>query len=244
MKKLRVVLIVLVVLVVVVIAAIELGGRPVLASYIRGQIVKSLPGSDPTVTIGSGSLTLQALSGHLDSVDVDIPSAKLGTLTSHLTFAASDVPLDSNQAIGNVKIDLDATQAEAQTFVRSLDNFEKASVKINNDVSIGSSFAVFGQTIPFAIGVQPKADAGELVLTPTSVTIEGSKVSLADVKKLPLASNILSLIKPQKVCVAQYLPKVLTLTGVSVAGDHLKLAADGTGIALATTDFSAVGSCG
>lgn len=243
MKKLRVVLIVVIAIIVVVIAAVEIGGRPVLQSYIRGQIVKSLPGTDPVVTVGSGSLILQALSGHLDSVDVSIPDAPLGGITSDLTISAADVPLDTSNPIPAATIGVDATKAEVQTLVRQLDGFSDASVALKGDLSLGSSFSVFGQKIPFAIGVVPTADRGELVLTPSSVTLNGAKIALADLKKVPLGSNILSLVKPQRVCVAQYLPKDITLSGVKIVDNHLHLSAVARNIVLSKTDFSAVGSC-
>jgi hypothetical protein len=242
-KKLLVALGVLLAIVVVAIAVVEIGGRSVVESYIRGQIVKALPGSDPTVVVGPGSLTLQALSGHLDAVDVSIPDAQLGTLTSDLTVSATDVPLDSSKPIPEITIGVDASQAELQRLVRGIDGFSASSITIDGDVSLGSSFTLFGQTIPYAIGVVPSANAGDLVLTPSSVTLNGDKVAIADLKKTPLAAGIASLVKPQRVCVADRLPKILALTTVTVAGDHLQLTADAHDVALATADFGTVGSC-
>ncbi|CAN5185109.1 hypothetical protein BH11ACT2_BH11ACT2_10240 [soil metagenome] len=243
MKILRNIVIAVVVVVVVAVAVVEIGGRPLLQSYIRGQVVKALPGSDPTVSVGAGSLTLQALSGHLDSVDVRVPDATLGTQHSDLSFAATDVPFDSSKAIGDVRIRVEVDEAAVQQLVRGLDGFEHASVTIDQDVSIGSTFALFGAAIPFAIGVTPKADSGDLLLTPTSVTLNGATVALSELKTVPLASNIVSLVKPQRVCVKQYLPKVISFTGVRVVGNKLQLTAAGKNIALSTTDFSAVGTC-
>jgi len=45
------------------------------------------------------------------------------------------------------------------------------------------------------------------------------------------------------VCVAQYLPSALTLTGASVVGSSLRLDIVGNDISLATTDFEALGTC-
>ena len=243
MKKLLIALGVVIVLLVAAVAVVEIGGRPVAQDYIRNEIVKALPGTDPEVTIGPGSLVLQAIAGHLDKVDVTVPDATIGTFTSDLTLSATDVPLDSTAPLGTLDIGVDANAAEVQELVQQLDGLEKATVAIDGDVNIASSFSVLGLTVPFGFGVAPTADQGALVLTPTTVSLNNATLSLADVAKAPFGTYITGLVKPQRICVSEYLPKVLTLTGARVTGSSLHLNGEADGISLGSTDFTVLGSC-
>lgn len=243
MRKLLIALVVIVVVLAAAVAVVEIGGRPVAQGYIRDQLVKALPGTDPEVTIGPGSLILQAIDGHIDTVDVTIPDATLGSFTSDLAITATDVPLDQSAPLGTVTIDVTAGASEVQELVRGIDGLNKATVSIADDVSIDSTFSILALTVPYGFDVAPTADNGQLLLTPTSVSINKAEVSLADLAQVPFGSAITDLVKPQRVCVAEYLPKVLSLDKAGVTGSKLRLTLGASGIALGSTDFTKLGSC-
>jgi len=52
------------------------------------------------------------------------------------------------------------------------------------------------------------------------------------------------LLKQQSYCVAQYLPKALTVTSVKVADHQLVMTISGDGAALGGSGFTTKGSCG
>jgi hypothetical protein len=81
------------------------------------------------------------------------------------------------------------------------------------------------------------------VLTPASVSVNDAELSLTDLASGPLGSIVSAVVKPQTVCVASYIPAVLTLTDATVDNDSLELQISGDNVALTGTDFEQLGSC-
>jgi len=243
-RRLIAALAVLVVLIVAAVVVVETAGRGIAENYIRGQVIKALPGTNPTVKIGSGSLVLQLLHGSLTSVNVAIPDATFGTFTGDLTLAARDVPLDSTKPIKKLDVAVAVDQSQLQSIVRKVKGLSSASVAVDNDVKISSSFTVFGLGVPYGISFAPSVSKSELVLTPTAVSVNKVSVSLSKLESSPLGAAVKNIAKPQKVCVAGYLPKVLSLSRVTIVGSTTRFSAKGNGIALGTTNFQKLGSCG
>jgi hypothetical protein len=240
-------LIALVVIAAILIAAFIVGdriARDYAEGYIRDQVIAAFPGTDPTVTIADGSVLLQVVSGALDTVDIEMTDAAFGSITGDLSIAASDVPLDGTKPIDTVDIAFTMSEAQAQQILDGLDGFESATISLqDSEVGIASSFDVFGASIPLGLTLAPSVTDGTLVLTPATVSVNGAELSLTDLSSSPFGGIVTSLVKPQEVCVAQYLPSVLTLESATVVDGELTFGFSGSDVALATTDFEELGSC-
>src|ERR1700761_6291269 len=103
-------LIAVLVIVVLLVAAFFVGdyfARKAAASYVQQQVATALDLSSTkpvTVTFGSGSLLLQALSGRIDSVDVGVDPLVVNGLTGTATLTAMGVPLSSTVPVQSLGV--------------------------------------------------------------------------------------------------------------------------------------------
>jgi hypothetical protein len=240
-------LIALVVIVVLLIVAWFVGdriARDYAEDYISDQIVASFPGTEPDVTLGSGSILAQAIGGELDSVHVVMDDVTFGDISGNVVLDADGVPLDSAKTIDTLDVGFTLSESGVASIVGQLDGLEDATTTLGDkEISLASTFSVLGIDIPLSLSLSPSVAEDALVLTPTTVSVNGAEISLSDIASSPFGGAVSNLVKPQAVCVTQYLPSALTLTGASVVGSTLRLDIVGEDISLATTDFETLGTC-
>ncbi|MES1170162.1 MAG: hypothetical protein ABUL47_05695, partial [Leifsonia sp.] len=107
-----------------------------------------------------------------------------------------------------------------------------------------SSFSIFGIGIPVGLGLTPSAEKGELVFTPTTIQVNGASFTAEQLFATPgLGTLAKQLLRQQAFCVAQYLPKGLTVTSAKVADHEFVLSISGDGAALGGKGFTTKGSC-
>ena len=240
-------LIALVILVALGIAAWFIGdriARDYAESVVRDQLLLAFPSSDPVVTIGPGSVLAQALAGSLDTIHVDLGPTDLGGVTGDVSLDAEGVPLDVTKPITTLAIDVAIGEAEAQQLISGLDGLENATLSLTGDeISLDSSFTVFTATIPLGISFTPAAADGAIELTPSAVSVNGAELSLTELASGPFGGVVSAIVKPQTVCVAEYLPVVLRLTDAAVSDGRLLLSIDGSGVVLDGDELETLGTC-
>src|ERR1700761_2023312 len=105
-------LIALIVVVVVLVAAFFVAdyfAKKVAASYVQGQVATALDLSSTkpvTVTFGSGSLLLQALTGRVNDVNVQVDPLVVDGLSGSATLSAQGVPLNSTTPVQTLGVDV------------------------------------------------------------------------------------------------------------------------------------------
>ncbi len=220
--------------------------------YARDQIkqkIVAVLGVDPTtdvhVTIGGGSVLLQALVGRLSSVDVTVPKLAFGTLVGSVTLHATQVPLNENAPLQKLAISYRVSEKNVRVLASNLSGLKLDTVTLAPpEIVAGASLTVFGFGIPVGLGLTPSASSGQLNFTPTSIRVSGQTFTAKQLMATPgigaLARNLL---KQQSFCLAQYLPKALTVTSAKVVGRELVLTISGDGAALGGSAFSTKGSC-
>jgi hypothetical protein len=214
--------------------------------YVREKVVAvlALPeDADVDVELGPGSIILQALSGRVDQVDVDVPEVAFGAASGAVRLHAEGVPLDAEQPVDVLRIDFaigaDDLAALGQGAGSSAPDFEFA----DGEVILSSEFALFGSAIPIGVSLVPSAAEGALVLTPTSVTIGGETFG-ADANDDSFFGQIVSgLLQPQTVCIASIAPQALVLTEASIDGPDLVLEFTGDGASFGGPELSTLGTC-
>lgn len=204
----------------VLLIAAELLARALLPGIVRQSVISSvgLPADQQMQVDASGVLLPQLIGGRLDRLRLTSDSVTLGGVTGSADVTAEGVPLrggDLGSATGTISID----QKQFGALVAKADlPIEDVTLKAPN-VTVGGSVPLFGASLPLALTVTPGADAGELLLTPVSVSLAGKEIDLGQLADRlgPLASM---LAETQRICIADRLPAGLTLTGLRIVGDR------------------------
>jgi hypothetical protein len=215
---------------------------------IRQKLVAALgvdPETEVQVTIGGGPVLLQALGGRLATVDVTIPRLAFGQLVGSASLHASQVPLDENAPLNKLAISYRVSEKNATALASNLSGLKLDSITLDKpEIVAKSSFSVFGIGIPLALGLTPSVAKGELVFTPTTIQVNGASFTAAQLFATPgLGAVAKQLLHQQAFCVAQYLPKALTVTSAEVADHQFVLSISGDGAALGGPAFTTKGSC-
>ena len=218
-------------------------------NQIKQEIVAAIgvdPKTDVQVELGGGSVLLQALSGKLSTVDVTVPKLAFGDLVGSATLHATDVPLDQSAPLKKLAITYRVSEKNVRVLASDLSGMKLDTITLDQpEIVANASFEVFGFGIPVGLGLTPSASHGELVFTPTSILVSGQKFTSKQLIATPgLGSLAKQLLKQQTFCVAQYLPKALTVTSVKVADRQLVMKISGDNAALGGSAFSTKGTCG
>jgi hypothetical protein len=216
--------------------------------YVRARVVEVLQLPEETVVevdLGGGSIILQALAGRIQSVDVAVPELSFGDLTGAADLHAEGVPLDQTAPVDVLRVDFVIDEGDLASIAGSLSGLELSSIELDEpDIVVASSFSLFGLPIPVGMSLTPSAADGQLVFTPSSVTVAESTFTAEQLLGDPLFGFFAQdLLKQQSVCVAGNLPQALVLTGAAVDGSDLVLSITGDGAALGGPELATLGSC-
>jgi hypothetical protein len=213
--------------------------------YVRDRIVEvlSLPDdAEVDVDLGGGSIILQALAGRVDQVDVEVPEVTLGELTGAVRLHAEGVPLDEMQPVDVLGIDFGIGADDLTALGEGADEGAPTFEFAEGEVLLSSEFAIFGATVPLSLSFEPSAADGDLVLTPTSITLGSETFTSGDDDSF--FGQILSgLFQPQNLCIAASVPQALVLTDATIDDAELVLAFTGDGAAFGGPELSTPGTC-
>ncbi len=214
--------------------------------YIKERIVAVLGIEDPSqvkVDI-AGSVLLQALAGRLNDVDINAGTVSFGALTGDATVHAEGVPLDANAA--TEKLEVTFTVAEDQIIGIVGDNLSGIpidSITLEEpEIYVQASPTVLIFPIPVGMKLEPSAEDGQVVLTPTTVSLfeESFTVEEASQQLGGLAGQLFA---KQRICVNESLPVALTIVDVDVVKKTLVVKINGDGVVMGGPDLSTPGTC-
>jgi hypothetical protein len=240
----------LVVLVALLVAAWIIGdiiARDYAEKYVRDQVVSQFdlePTAAVDVEIGPGSLIAQALTGKIDSVDVDVADVAVGPITSDIQISMTGIPLSADAPVDTIRADVSIPEDQLSSLTGFITSADVESISLVEDrIAIESSFALFGISVPVGVEVTPVAQDGQVGFTPVTVLINGAEISVEALSSGPFAGLAGTLAQTQTFCVSDSLPEALTITDVAVedAAIHIDLEADGT--ALGGSSFTTKGTC-
>jgi hypothetical protein len=101
---------------------------------------------------------------------------------------------------------------------------------------------LFGVAIPVAVALTPTAAEGQIVLSPASLQLGGSEVT-ADALRDQFGRLADAVLRDWNVCIAEYLPSGVMLTGVEVDGDVIVADFDVDGAIATDPALQENGSC-
>jgi hypothetical protein len=219
--------------------AVEGGVRQLVVSQL------DLPADQEVDVQVPGLVIPQLLSGRLSQVDVASADVALGPVGGDVRVELTDVPISADSAAGPGRASVRLDQDQLRTLLSTIDGFPADTVEITPPtVTISSALTVFGAAVPIAVGLQPGAADGRLVLAPESFRLGEAQVSADDLRAQfgGLADVAL---REWSLCVASDLPAALTLTGVQVDADDrvvAEFAVDGA--VVVDPALRANGTCG
>lgn len=223
--------------------------RQYATDLIRERIIEVLKldkNTEIAVGLGSGSILLQAISGSVNDVTVDIPELELGEISAGASVTAAGVPLDMSKPVEKLGITVTVTEEQAQKLKTFLSGIDLTSIELGSGViSVGTDFDVFGLLkVPVSVDLAPSATEGGIAFDPETIVLDGNPISVQDLRDNPLVSALAGqLLASRTFCVAEYLPQALTLTDVDVVGETLVLKINGDGTALGGPEISTMGAC-
>lgn len=230
------VVLVLVVLVVV----LGIASRAWAEQYVEDQVEQNLPEGvtgDVTAKIGGGPVVFQYLSGRFD--DIALTSTDLAIagvpVTAHLqaTGVPTDLTLPVQHLTGTVSFGEDALQAllAAQGDTGTL-------TIADGGIQYRGTTKVLGFGIDYLVTAQPSLDGGVLHLEPTDARIQKGNIDLD-------ASRLIRFVAPDgyDFCIAQYLPRSLSLDSVLVGAGGATVGLSGDGVLLDEDALADTGSC-
>ncbi|WP_394768702.1 DUF2993 domain-containing protein [Lacisediminihabitans sp.] len=236
------------ILVVLVVALVAVDGaaRSYAGTLIENKVRSSLsiPASTPVdAKVGGASVLLQLLAGKFERVDVSSKGLTVGALTGDATLTATGIPIDQSKPIDHARLEFTVDETQLKTLVGTVAGIPVNSLSVRSGaIALATTITVLGIGIPVTVAVAPSAVDGELTLTPKSVTFNGQTLSPADLRKT-FGSLADTLLRTQKICVAQFLPKSLVLDAVTVSGSNVALAVSADKVTLNSDLFATKGVC-
>ncbi|MCU1444462.1 DUF2993 domain-containing protein [Cryobacterium sp.] len=220
---------------------------------VQAEIAERLPANvtgDIAVTIGGFSVIGQYLTGSFERVDLAAPELVIdGAAAVHIR--ATGVPVDTTQPIGQVDGTIDLDEAALNTMLTASQGQDSAAadgpiqagataLKLGDaEVTYAGSISVFGFEIGYQATAAPSTTAESLVLTATGAEVSSGIGSID-------ASALLDLLlgkEPVSICVAQYLPEGVTLTGVDVTAARARITLESSTLTLTEQSLTTLGSC-
>jgi hypothetical protein len=210
---------------------------------VRQEIVDNLPAGvtgDVAVSIGGFSLIAQYLSGSFDRVDLKAPDLRAGGAQASVHLVATDVPVDTTKTIGDVRGAIEIDQNSLDTLLSNAGIPGNPTVTLGNgEVSYTGTLAVLGFQVGYTATAAPEAAGDSVVLTPTDAEIT---TGIGNLNVSGLVQRVLGE-EPIRVCVAQYLPVGVDLTGVDVTPQRARITLHAASLRLTEEGLSTLGSC-
>jgi len=215
--------------------------------YIKQRIVAVLhldPKTPVKVDIGDGSVLLQAISGHLKTVDVTVGTVTFGALTGGASIHAVNVPLDENAKVDKLDITYRVAEKNVAALASNLSGAKLDNVQLDApEIVATTSFDVIGIHVPVGIGLTPGASTGQITFKPTSIHVGDQTFTAEQLLNSSLGGLAGNLLKQRSFCVAEFLPKALTVVDVDVVKKDLVVKINGDGVALGGSGLSTLGIC-
>lgn len=204
----------------------------------------SLPESQHVGVDIEGPAILQSVVNHFARIDVDLPNVPLLSSSGDLTATMVDAHRDGEQWMWDRMsgvVSLGAAQAtslfvpeEARTVLQL--GFREA------DLTLDVAFSVAGTRVPMEIAVTPRFEIGQLSMTLSSATL-GDKTVSAEELQAQLGPEGVSAVQLRAVCIADALPRFMTVRDASVRDQHLVMDVDIDEAAVTTAEGRQPGTC-
>lgn len=234
---------VMLVLLAALLVTAEVLSRSIVAGVVRDSVIEhlDLPADQQLDVTTAGLVVPQLLSGRLDTLELSSDAVTLGGITGAAHVEARGVAvrgagLDTASATMRIHADQFAVLLAGSELP-----VERVRVS-EPHVTLAGALSLLGYPVPVALTVEPAADAGELLLTPIALEVGEVRWDAADVAgRWGAAGEQLS--QTRRVCIADRLPRGVTLTGLRVIGDEVVVDVDIAGAITTDPALQRHGTC-
>jgi hypothetical protein len=244
-------LIVLLVIVLVLVAAFFVGdyfAKKYATNYVRDQIASSLglPSTAPVaVDLGSGSILLQAATGHIDDVNVTVDPIVLDGLSGSATLVAHGVPLSQTAPVKSLDVTVSVPTATLSTAIARVPSIAALKPKVTlsgTHVEVTGTIYILGFPQGIGVTLTPTVSAGVPGFSIDAATFDGATVTASALDRyLPGLTNLLQ--SGASLCIANQLPKAFVLTGIAIKGQSIVSTFNGDGVELNSAALAQKGTC-
>ena len=187
------------------------------------EIVEKQAGTEGLLLIGiqrrGVPLAHRIAAAIAENESVDIP---VGALDITFAIPEDQVAAQLTQALGDIKPD--------------------SVVLEEPEIKVSTTIDLFFFKLPVGIGLEPSAEEGRMVFTPTSVKL-GDQDYTPDELRAEIGDLADPFLAQQKLCVSDAIPAALSLGDVDVVAKDLVLKIEGENVALGGPEMSTNGTC-
>ncbi len=223
--------------------------RQIVVGVVRDQVKSQLAlPADQRIDVDiPGAIIPQLIGGRFDEMTVTSDDVRVNELSADVTVVAHGVPLRADGDLGGAVATLELGADEVRALLANVEGFPAGSVDLAApEVTMATDLQVFGMTVPVGVALSPGVADGDVVLTPASLQVSGADVT-ADALRDQFGVVAEVVLRDWTVCIAQYIPAGITLTGVEVVdtegGDELVASFDVQGAILSDPALRANGAC-
>ncbi|HZK60053.1 MAG TPA: DUF2993 domain-containing protein [Cryobacterium sp.] len=210
---------------------------------VEQEIAANLPDTvtgDVTASIGGLSVIAQYLSGRFERVVLSAPGLAVNGVPASVHVVATDVPVDQTTPVGAVRATVDLAPGSLNALAHAAGTAGDTELKLGDgEVSYAGTLALPGLPVGYIATAKPTVDPAHIILTPSGakLTTDSGSLDLGGIVRLILGSQ------PLTVCVAQFLPDGVDLTGVSVTPERARLVLESSTLLLNKKSLTTLGSC-
>jgi hypothetical protein len=208
------------------------------AEQIQNELPKDVKADDLKVDITGFSVIAQYLSGSLDEVTLTAKEAEVNGVPVAAAIVGRGIPVDLSKPVERIHGSMTLSQDAANQLIKIPGSTSTITFGTGS-LGYSGSVEAFGLPIAFTTKVSPQANGKTILLTPTSVKIDGGP---AQVDLSSIVSQLLGN-KPYPLCVASYLPSGVTVTDVTVRKGSATIAVSAHDIVLDEKTFDSHDTC-
>lgn len=230
-----------IVVVLVLLVVADAVTRAVAEQRVAAEIEKNLPSSvqaDVQVHIGGFSVLGQFLGGSFESVELDAPHATVNGAPLSASIHATGVPADFSKPVQSATGTLSISQDSLNKLVTIPG--AKGDITLGDGViGYDGTIDLLGLPVDYTVSATAKAAGDTVLLTPGKATVSAGSGNV----------NITRLIQaltangPFPVCAAQYLPKGVTVTDITVTPRHATVTLSASDFVMNEEFLHSKGSC-
>ncbi|MCU1635209.1 MAG: hypothetical protein JWQ68_448 [Cryobacterium sp.] len=210
---------------------------------VKQEITSNLPDNvtgDPAVSLGGISVIAQYLSGRFERVEVRAPELRVDEAVVSVHLVATDVPVDTSRPVGSIRGTVDLGEDSVNALLTAAAVPGKPVLTLGNgEVTYIGSIAALGFPIEYRATAVPEAQGGSVVFRPTGAEV------VTGVGSLDLSGMLQRILgqQPISICVAEYLPLGVELTGVDVTPERARITLHAPALVLSPDALRTLGSC-
>lgn len=225
---------------VIVDARVRVYAEERVSSEIKANLPEGASG-DIDVSIGGASVIAQYLAGSFDRVVLDAPRLSLDGLPAAVHIVATGVPVDyESTPVGEVTGSIDFDEEAINALLASSGNADDAELTLGaGEVTYSGALAFFGLELGYRATATPSTSADSLLFTPTDAELTTGIGSVDLTSVLPVILGQ----EPLAICVAEFLPQGVELTGVDVTPERARIKLESSTLMLTRQSLTTLGSC-